>query len=405
MSRCPSPSEVSSIPAIQGVCRKYCPLLVPIALGLLLAVGAPAAANNSTTPLRTYDVTIQNLTSGQALTPPVVVTHTGAIRVFQVGEPAGPAVQAIAENGNNTPLLEALAASDEVSHFMQAGDNPLVPADDPGNTELSDAVSVIIDANCHGQFLSVIGMLVCTNDGFTGLNSILLPARGSQIYLVAGYDAGTEINTEDFADLVPPCAELLGLDSNEPGTGESNPALAQGGVIAHHPGIQGTADLDPNVTGWRNPVAKIVITHVDESAGSFGTELSGAGEVPPVFTFSTGVATFELDAEESSLQFSLDVRKISGVMQAHIHQGPPSENAPVVAFLFGPVDPMGLFCGRLSEGVITEADLVGPLAGDWEAFLEALRAGGLYVNVHTADNPGGEIRGQIGAIPTVPQEP
>ena len=76
-----------------------------------------------------------------------------------------------------------------------------------------------------------------------------------------GYDAGTELNTEDFADMVPPCQDLIGVSSGEPGTGASNPALAEGGVIAHHAGIMGGADLVPSVHGWdvNAPVARITV--------------------------------------------------------------------------------------------------------------------------------------------------
>ena len=78
----------------------------------------------------------------------------------------------------------------------------------------------------------------------------------------AGYDAGTEMNTEDFADIVPPCQGLVGVSSGEPGTGTSNPALAEGGVIHHHPGIVGGADLVPAIHGWTDPVAEITVERV-----------------------------------------------------------------------------------------------------------------------------------------------
>jgi hypothetical protein len=80
----------------------------------------------------------------------------------------------------------------------------------------------------------------------------------------AGYDAGTEINTEDFADIVPPCQGLIGVSSGEAGTGVSNPALAEGGVIHHHAGIQGGADLVPAVHGWDvdEPVAEITVERI-----------------------------------------------------------------------------------------------------------------------------------------------
>ena len=46
------------------------------------------------------------------------------------------------------------------------------------------------------------------------------------------------------------------------GTGASNPSLLEGGVIHHHPGISGGADLVPSVHGWDDPVVRIRITRV-----------------------------------------------------------------------------------------------------------------------------------------------
>jgi len=106
-------------------------------------------------------------------------------------------------------------------------------------------------------------MLICTNDGFTGADSLRLPrAIGKETRKATnGYDAHTEINTEDYADIVPPCQSLIGDDAGESdsGTGVSNPALAEGGVIGHHQGIQGTDDLDPAIHGWTDPVARIKV--------------------------------------------------------------------------------------------------------------------------------------------------
>jgi hypothetical protein len=107
-------------------------------------------------------------------------------------------------------------------------------------------------------------MLICTNDGFTGVDSLRLPKDVGDAVVVrsASYDAGTETNTEDFADIVPPCQGLVGVSSGEPGTGMSNPALAEGGVIHHHPGIAGGADLVPAIHGWTDPVAEITVERV-----------------------------------------------------------------------------------------------------------------------------------------------
>ncbi len=344
-----------------------------------------------------YRVTIQNLTEGQALTPPLVATHSYGLNLFKVGSKAGAELQAIAENGNNGPMNELLSADARVLGLAESTGGPLVPASNPGQTDFVDSVNLMVAANPSFQFVSWVSMLICSNDGFTGLNSMSLPAGGSRIIFTAGYDAGTEMNTEDFADLVPPCQALIGVTSNKPGTGETNPDLAENGAITFHPGIQGGVDLLPEVHGWKNPVAKVTITAVDGQADRFSAPLSGAGEVPSVHTFASGSAKFRMLKEKQELYYELCVRDISGVTQAHIHNGLPSENGGVVAFLFGMVDPLGLVNGELSSGIISKADLVGDFADDWEGFVAALGNGELYVNVHTQDYPPGEIRGQIGS--------
>ena len=111
------------------------------------------------------------------------------------------------------------------------------------------------------KYLSFASMLVCTNDGFTGIDSIKLPGNSKTIYAEA-YDAKTEINTEDFADIVPPCQGAIGISSDDDGTGVTNPAIAEDGVISHHLGIIGGDDLLEEVHGWENPVVKIDIVRM-----------------------------------------------------------------------------------------------------------------------------------------------
>jgi hypothetical protein len=144
-------------------------------------------------------------------------------------------------------------------------------------------------------------------------------------------------------------------------------------------------------------VAKVTVTRVNDQADRFLSFQSGAGEVPAVATRAEGRAVFELDSNNQSLHFGLAAWRIDNVTQAHIHAGLPNENGPVVAFLYGPAAPSGPIRGPLSNGMLTEADLVGPFAGDFAGFVQALKAGELYVNLHTSDWPSGEVRGQIGA--------
>jgi hypothetical protein len=139
---------------------------------------------------------------------------------------------------------------------------------------------------------------------------------------------------------------------------------------------------------------------------NFLARLSGAQEVPPRATPATGVAVYQLRKDGESLDYKLTVANIENVVAAHIHLGPPGVNGPVVAFLYGPAPAGGgPEQGVLAAGTITEADLVGPLAGeDLDALLAQMRSGNTYTNVHTNDGdatpnegpgdfPGGEIRG------------
>ena len=223
-----------------------------VVLALIGAVALMATGTVGAQESRTYEVTIENLTDGQPFTPPVVVAHSGDMDIFETGEAASEEVRQIAENGNNDPLVGVLSGSSAVSDYA-TGDGPVLPG---------ESMTLTIDAPA-GDLLSVVFMLICTNDGFSGVDSWELPASGSQTVDANAYDAGTEMNTEDFADIVPPCQDAIGVSSDDEGTGESNPDLAEGGVITMHAGIQGGDDLTVDDHGWTDPVARITVSTSD----------------------------------------------------------------------------------------------------------------------------------------------
>ncbi|MGI9596075.1 MAG: PQQ-dependent sugar dehydrogenase [Acidimicrobiales bacterium] len=129
---------------------------------------------------------------------------------------------------------------------------------------------------------------------------------------------------------------------------------------------------------------------------AFETRLSGDAEVPPVETDARGRTVFRADSRWERLYFQVDLRDIEGVTMVHIHLGPPDENGGVVAFLFGPSDPVDVKRGGLVHGVLTADDLVNELEGmKLSALLSEMQNGNAYVNVHTVANPGGEVRVQI----------
>jgi hypothetical protein len=133
-----------------------------------------------------------------------------------------------------------------------------------------------------------------------------------------------------------------------------------------------------------------------ENTKNFVASLKGSNEVPPRDTNASGNAIFQVVNDGNELYFKLTVANIDNVLASHIHVAPEGVNGPVVAFLYGGPNTGEQTEGILAEGVITSADLVGPLAGmTIEDLIAAMAAGNTYVNVHTTQFPGGEIRGQI----------
>ena len=208
-----------------------------------------------------YEVTITNLTPGQPLTPPLLVTHSKDVGLFTVGEMASNGIQQLAENGNLEPLVTSLQGKSGVLDIVQ-GTVPLVPANNPGDTDFSHSETFVVSSSGKMKFLSFASMLICTNDGFAGIDTVKLPKNQKTIY-AAAYDARTEMNTEDFADLVPPCQGLIGVTSGDEGTDASNPTIEEDGVVIPHPGIVGEEDLLESVHEWGDPVVKITIERVN----------------------------------------------------------------------------------------------------------------------------------------------
>ena len=126
----------------------------------------------------------------------------------------------------------------------------------------------------------------------------------------------------------------------------------------------------------------------EEDERRFRADLSGDEEVPAVDTNASGNIELELDEDETELEYELNVEDIVDVTGAHIHIGEEGENGDIVVTLEHD--------DEMSEGTITEDDLEGPLdGGDLADLIELIEDDNAYVNVHTEENPDGEIRGQL----------
>ncbi len=109
-------------------------------------------------------------------------------------------------------------------------------------------------------------------------------------------------------------------------------------------------------------------------------DLSGDQEVPSVMTSAMASAVVEYDENLMQFRASLDVSDVDGFSAAHIHQGYVGTNGDV-AFAFEAGDTAGMY--HIEETNLNQAAVAEMLDGGW------------YINVHTDDNPDGELRGQI----------
>jgi hypothetical protein len=113
---------------------------------------------------------------------------------------------------------------------------------------------------------------------------------------------------------------------------------------------------------------------------AFSSTLTGEQEVPAALTGAVGTGSLSLDLPSRTIRGSITLDGMTATA-AHIHQGDVGVSGPVIVPLV-----------ETSPGVWS----VSPGATLTEAQVNALNAGGLYFNAHTAANPNGEIRGQIG---------
>lgn len=135
-----------------------------------------------------------------------------------------------------------------------------------------------------------------------------------------------------------------------------------------------------------------------EEFPTFVATLDGAQEVdPPVITEATGQAIFQLDRDKTELTYEVIISGLTPdqILQAHLHVAPRGFNGPVVLFLADAPPPTPVLRGTLNAANLIPQPDVG--VDDFADFVAALEAGDVYVNVHTAAHPAGEIRGQIQA--------
>ncbi len=214
-----------------------------LSLGTVLCctlLGAPAHAQR-------FKVTVTNLTSGETFTPIMVASHKAGVKLFTLGAPASVELEQVAEAGDLAALEASLRSNGAVLKVVDSG-APLPPG---------KSATLMVEARGPFDHVSVVSMLVPTNDAFFALNGANGPNffKRTVVFYSPAYDAGTEANDEVCANIPGPPTVCTGEGFNPSRDGD-------GDFVHIHSGIHGIGDLSAATYDWRNPVARIEITRV-----------------------------------------------------------------------------------------------------------------------------------------------
>ena len=142
--------------------------------------------------------------------------------------------------------------------------------------------------------------------------------------------------------------------------------------------------------------------------------LVGYNETPSVSTLAAGTFRAVIDNDAGTISYTLSYDGIGAVTQSHLHLGQHHTAGGIVVFLctnLGNAPPSTVVqpCPTVQpaqiSGVITAANVTGPTGtgipsqqiapGEFAELVAAIRAGAVYVNIHSTPSPAGEIRGQL----------
>jgi len=191
-----------------------------------------AASNNGLDYIFTVEVT--NLTYAQPLSPPALVLHDGSYVLFNEGTIASIGLEELAESGSNTSLLQEAQAYDSVFDTL-AGESIILPG---ASQEFTLRLEADHDEELNGAHISLVTMLVNTNDAFTGEKNIDISqfeVNQFKIYSGPVWDSGTEENSESSETIPGPAANGEGFNASR--ENDVNKVVFHGGVVSMDDGL------------------------------------------------------------------------------------------------------------------------------------------------------------------------
>jgi len=223
-------------------------LVVPALLPFLVA--GCVHDDDDTDPV-SYQVEVLNLTAAQPLSPAAVVFHRSGYSGWEVGATAGDGLEYLAEGGTTAEFVEE-AESQAAVVTTAEGEAAIAP----GATG-----ELVVDLRGRtGLELTVAGMLVNTNDAFTGVTGLgigdLAVRETTTVDLVA-WDAGTEANTETAATVPGPAAGGEGFNTARDDTDRVS---GHPGVVTRDDGLANSALGEAH--RFDHPVARLTVTRL-----------------------------------------------------------------------------------------------------------------------------------------------
>ncbi|MFW8592051.1 spondin domain-containing protein [Glaciecola sp. 2405UD65-10] len=206
-------------------------------------------------------VEIQNLSHGLYFTPIAALVHSPDASLFEVGETASTELQMMAEGGSLDGIT-SIATATSADMITNPAGGLLAP------TMSASADIMTTDGNTE---LSVVAMILPSNDGFIGLDNWEIPTEaGTYSVYINAYDAGTEANDELRGSgapgmagmpVPPPLDPLLGTGGSGVAAADANPTVhIHRGNIGDDSLTDGASDVSNSVHRWLNPVAKVTVT-------------------------------------------------------------------------------------------------------------------------------------------------
>lgn len=232
------------------------------------ALLAATAFGSTAVSAQEVSVKITNLTNAIYFTPLLVAAHGGSVDLFEPGMAASMHLRMMAEGGDISGLVSDVANAG-ASYVANPASGLLAPG--------ASAMAMVKSSDSNDR-LSIAAMLLPTNDGFVGADSLAIPHKpGTYTYYLNGYDAGTEANNEVInGGGMPGVLGVPAAPGGTGGTGATGVTVMEHNHTVHiHPGIVGdldpmggVSDLNPAVHNWLNPIAKVEITVMKKMKGS-----------------------------------------------------------------------------------------------------------------------------------------